>query len=103
MRFALPYALAGLIAVPLLLAAYLWQLRRRRKQAVRYSSVALIRTALPRQRAWRRHVPLALVLASLAMLGLAAGRPQVRAPVPIASSAVILAIDVSGSMCSTDV
>jgi Ca-activated chloride channel family protein len=65
--------------------------------------VALVRAAAPESRAWKRHVPLALVLASLAMLGLAAGRPQVRTPVPVASSAVILAIDVSGSMCSTDV
>ena len=103
MSFALPYALLALLAVPLLVAAYLWQLRRRRRNAVRFSNVALIRAVLPRQRTWRRHVPLALVLASLALLGLAAGRPQVRAEVPISSSAVILAVDVSGSMCATDV
>ena len=103
MSFALPYALLGLLAVPLLVAAYLWQLRRRRRTAVQFSNVALIRAVLPRQRMWRRHVPLALVLASLALLGLAAGRPQVRAQVPISSSAVILAVDVSGSMCATDV
>ena len=103
MSFALPYALLGLLAGPLLIAAYLWQLRRRRRAAVQFSNVALIRAVLPRQRMWRRHVPLALVLASLALLGLAAGRPQVRAQVPISSSAVILAIDVSGSMCATDV
>jgi Ca-activated chloride channel family protein len=102
-HFSLPFALLGLLAIPVLLAAYLWQLRRRRQQAVRYSSVALIRAAAPRQGAWRRHVPLALVLASLAMLAVASARPQVRAQVPVASSAVILAIDVSGSMCSTDV
>lgn len=101
--FALPVALLGLLAVPLLVAAYLWQLRRRRRAAVRFSNVALIRAVLPRQRMWRRHVPLALVLGSLALLGLAAGRPQVRAQVPISSSAVILAVDVSGSMCATDV
>jgi Ca-activated chloride channel homolog len=103
MSFAFPYALLGLLAVPLLVAAYLWQLRRRRRNAVRFSNVALVRLVLPRQRTWRRHVPLALVLASLALLGLAAGRPQVRAQVPISSSAVILAVDVSGSMCATDV
>ncbi|TPG14843.1 VWA domain-containing protein [Pedococcus bigeumensis] len=103
MSFALPYALLGLLAVPILVAAYLWQLRRRRRAAVQFSNVALIRAVLPRQRMWRRHVPLALVLASLALLGLAAGRPQVRAEVPISSSAVILAVDVSGSMCATDV
>jgi Ca-activated chloride channel family protein len=101
--FALPYALLGLVTVPLLVAAYLWQLRRRRRTAVQFSNVALIRAVLPRQRMWRRHVPLALVLASLALLGFAAGRPQVRAQVPISSSAVILAVDVSGSMCATDV
>jgi Ca-activated chloride channel family protein len=103
MSFALPYALLGLLAVPLLVAAYVWQLRRRRRNAVRFSNVALVRSVLPRQRMWRRHVPLALVLASLALLGLAAGRPQVRAQVPVSSSAVILAVDVSGSMCATDV
>ena len=103
MTFALPVALLGLLTVPVLVAAYLWQLRRRRRVAVRFSNVALIRAALPRQRMWRRHVPLALVLLSLALLGLAAGRPQVRAQVPISSSAVILAVDVSGSMCATDV
>jgi Ca-activated chloride channel family protein len=101
--FALPYALLGLLAVPLLVTAYLWGLRRRRRAAVQFSNVALIRSVLPRQRMWRRHVPLALMLASLALLGLAAGRPQVRAQVPISSSAVILAVDVSGSMCATDV
>lgn len=103
MSFALPYALLGLLAVPVLVAAYLWQLRRRRRNAVRFSNVALIRSVLPRQRMWRRHLPIALVLASLALLGLAAGRPQVRAAVPVSSSAVILAVDVSGSMCATDV
>ncbi|WP_091790177.1 VWA domain-containing protein [Pedococcus dokdonensis] len=103
MSFALPYALLGLLAVPVLVAAYLWQLRRRRRNAVRFSNVALIRAVLPRQRMWRRHLPVALVLASLALLGLAAGRPQVRAAVPVSSSAVILAVDVSGSMCATDV
>lgn len=103
MSFALPYALLALLAIPLLLAAYLWQLRRRRRNAVQFSNVALIRSVLPRQRMWRRHVPLALVLGSLALLGLAAGRPQVRAEVPVSSSAVILAVDVSGSMCATDV
>ena len=103
MSFALPYALLGLLAIPVLVAAYLWQLRRRRRNAVRFSNVALIRAVIPRQRRWRRHVPLALVLGSLALLGLAAGRPQVRAEVPISSSAVILAVDVSGSMCATDV
>ena len=101
--FGLPLVLVALFAVPVLVGAYWWQLRRRRRQAVAFSSVALIRSALPRQRLWRRHVPIGLVLASLALLAVAGSRPQVRAEVPVSSSAVILAVDVSGSMCATDV
>jgi Ca-activated chloride channel family protein len=48
-------------------------------------------------------VPFALVLAALAALGLACARPQLRVDVPVSASTLILALDVSGSMCSTDV
>jgi Ca-activated chloride channel family protein len=98
-----PYLLLGLLAVPVLLAAYVWQTRRRKPAAVRYSNVALVRTAVGPSRRWRRHIPVALVIASLGLLGVAAARPQVKADVPISSSTVILALDVSGSMCATDV
>ncbi|MGW5240609.1 VWA domain-containing protein [Monashia sp. NPDC004114] len=103
MSFEQPLLLVILLAVPALLAAYVWQLRRRRRQAVRYSNVALVKTAAGPVRHWRRHVPVALVLASLALLGLASARPTVRADVPVSSSTIILALDVSGSMCATDV
>jgi Ca-activated chloride channel family protein len=103
MGFEWPLALLGLLVVPVLAGAYVWQLRRRRRRAVRYSSVALIRAAAPPRSAWRRHVPVALLLAALAALGLAAARPQVSMDVPVSESALILALDVSGSMCATDV
>src|SRR3954454_12733051 len=103
MGFDQPYLLLGLLAVPLLLAAYLWQTRRRKPVAVRYSNVALVRSAAGPSRRWRRHVPVALVIGSLALLGVAAARPQVKADVAVSSSTVILALDVSGSMCATDV
>jgi Ca-activated chloride channel family protein len=98
-----PLALLSLLVVPLLVAAYVWQNRRRRRQAVRHSSVALIRAAAPKRAAWKRHVPFALVLAALALLGVGAARPQLSLDVPISDSTIILALDVSGSMCSTDV
>ncbi len=103
MSFATPLALVSLLVVPLLLGGYLWQLRRRRKQAVRYSSVALIRQALPRHSRWRRHVPIGLFLASLAALGFASARPQISEDVPLNQTSIILTLDVSGSMCATDV
>ena len=103
MTFAWPLALLALLAVPLLAGAYVWQLRRRRRRAVRYSSIALVRAAAPRRAAWKRHVPVALLLAALAALGLAAARPRLSVDVPVSESALILALDVSGSMCATDV
>ena len=54
---------------PLVLGVYLLAMRRRRRQAVTYSSLALLRTAVPRRSRWRRHLPVALLLASLALLG----------------------------------
>jgi Ca-activated chloride channel family protein len=62
-----------------------------------------VRSAVGPSRSWRRHLPVALVIASLGLLGVAAARPQVRTAVPISSATVILALDVSGSMCATDV
>ena len=103
MSFAWPLALLSLLVVPLLVAVYWWLLRRRRRQAVRYSSVALLRSVLPRRKRWQRHLPIALLLASLVALGLAAGRPHVERDVPYARTSIILALDVSGSMCATDV
>ena len=103
MSFTWPLALLALLAVPLLAGAYVWQLRRRRRRAVRYSSIALVRAAAPRRAAWKRHVPVALLLAALAALGLAAARPRLSVDVPVSESALILALDVSGSMCATDV
>ena len=103
MSFAWPLALASLVVVPLIVGVYWWLLRRRRRQAVSYSSVALLRSVLPRRKRWQRHLPIAMVLLSLVALGVAAGRPHVQRNVPIARTSIILALDVSGSMCATDV
>ena len=103
MSFGVPLLLVTLLFVPALLGAYVWQLRRRRRQAVRFSNVALLRAAGAGSSSWRRHVPIALVLCALGLLGLASARPTVRAQVPTSSSTIILALDVSGSMCATDV
>ena len=103
MTFAWPLALLSLLVVPALLAMYWWSQRRRRQQAVRYSSVALLRSVLPKRKRWQRHLPIALLLAGLVALALSAGRPHVVRNVPIARTSIILALDVSRSMCSTDV
>jgi Ca-activated chloride channel family protein len=103
MSFDWPLALVSLVIAPALLLAYWLLLRRRRKQAVRYSSVALLRTVLPKRKRWQRHLPIALLLAGLVALAVAAARPHAMRDVPYARTSVILALDVSGSMCSNDV
>ncbi len=103
MTIVWPLALVALLAVPAAIAYYVWLLKRRRRQAVRYSSIELVRAAAPRRPPWRRHAPFALLVAAIGLLALAAARPQVTADIPVSRSAVILALDVSGSMCATDV
>jgi Ca-activated chloride channel family protein len=98
-----PAALLLALAVPVVLGFYLLAARRRRRQAVTYSSLALLRRALPHRSNWRRHIPVALLLASLAVLAVAAARPQLTSDVPVGKTTIILALDESGSMCLTDV
>ncbi|NUR70487.1 MAG: VWA domain-containing protein [Hamadaea sp.] len=103
MSLSWPWALAALLVVPLLLLARWWANRRRRKVAVRVSSVALIRAAVPGRTAWRRRIPVILFVAALVFLAVGAARPQASVRVPSNATSILLAIDVSRSMCSTDV
>jgi len=93
--------LLGLI--PLIVAAYIWLLRRRRRFAVRYSSLALVRQALPDHSRLRRHLPFGLFLLALTGLVVALARPAAIVSVPTGRATIILAMDVSRSMCSTDI
>jgi Ca-activated chloride channel homolog len=54
MSFAWAFLLPLLLVVPVVLGVYLWSLRRKRKQAVTYSSVALLRSVIPTRSRWRR-------------------------------------------------
>jgi Ca-activated chloride channel family protein len=103
MSLSWPWALLALLAIPLVIAAWWWTRRRRRRDAVRVTSIALVRAALPGRSRRRRLIPAALLLLGLAVLGVGAARPQATVPVPSSSGTIMLALDVSGSMCSTDV
>lgn len=98
-----PWALTALLAFPLLLGFRWWTRRRRRRVTVRLPSIALVRAALPGRSLWRRRIPLWLFAAGLVVLGAGAARPQASVPVPANTTSILLALDVSGSMCSTDV
>lgn len=103
MSFLWPGLLWLLGLIPLLAAAYIWMLRRRRRFVVRYASLSLVRAALPRHSRLRRHLPFALFLLALAGLVIALARPVTIVSVPTGRATIMLAMDVSGSMCSTDI
>ena len=92
-----------LLLIPLAILVYIWVLRRRRRFAVRYSSLSLVREAAAKQSWLRRHLPFILFLLALASLVFAMGRPVATVLIPSNKATVIMAIDVSRSMCSTDI
>jgi Ca-activated chloride channel family protein len=93
--------LLGLI--PLLAALYWWLLKRRRRFAVVFSDIELIRAALPEQTRWRRHLPAAVLGLALVSLLLGLTRPVAVVQIPLSKTSIILALDVSRSMCATDI
>ena len=92
-----------LALIPLLAVVYIWLLRRRNRFAVRFSSLSLVREAAAHQSRWRRHLPFVLFLAALTSLIFALARPVATVSIPSNKATVILAMDVSRSMCSNDI
>ena len=103
LNFIWPEMLWGLLALPLFVAVYVWLLRRRKKSTLRFASLGLVKEALGRSTAWRRHVPPALLLLALSTLLLATARPAAVISLPSQHEVIVLAMDVSGSMRATDV
>jgi Ca-activated chloride channel family protein len=103
MTFAWPEMLWFMLVLPLLLGAYLWILQRKKKQAVRYASLTMVREAMGVGQRIRRHVPPALFFLALAAMLVALARPQATITLPTQHETVILAMDISGSMRATDV
>ncbi len=103
MKFLWPELLWLLLAVPLVVGAYLLLLRRRKKLAVRYASLSMVRDAIGKGHRFRRHVPPLLFLLALTALLLAVARPAAVITLPTQHETIILAMDVSGSMRATDV
>jgi Ca-activated chloride channel family protein len=103
MNFLWPQFLWLLLALPLLVGLYVLLLRRKKKLAVRYASLAIVREAMGAGQQVRRHIPPALFLLAMAALLLAAARPVAVVTLPSNQQTIILAMDVSGSMRATDV
>ena len=102
MSFDSPYLLLSLLAVPAAIGIWLLAERRRMRYAVRFTNLEVLAGIVPR-RAWRRYLAPVLFLLALSSLCLALARPHVSTSVLKDQATVILVIDVSGSMQSTDV
>lgn len=103
MTFLWPQFLWLMLALPLLVAVYVWLLRRKKKMALRYASLSIVREAMGVGQSFRRHIPPLLFLLAMAAMLLAAARPFAVVSLPSQHETIILAMDVSGSMRATDV
>ena len=102
-HFLWPQFLWLLLLLPLLILLYAWLLRRKKKVALRYASLSIVREAMGKGQSFRRHVPPLLFLLSLTAMLVAASRPLAVVSLPSQQETIMLAMDVSGSMRATDV
>ncbi len=102
MSFLSPWMLLGLIALPVIAAAYASARGRRSARAQRLAAQGLVAPSLL-QSTRRRHLPFALFLLALAVLIVGWARPVSTIKTPLRQATVVLAVDVSNSMAATDV
>ena len=103
MKFLWPTMLLWLLCVPVAVAGYVYWMRRRKKSAIRYPSLALLREAMGPGERMRRHIPPLILLLSLVTMLVAIARPTAMVTLPSQQQTIVLAIDVSLSMGATDV
>jgi Ca-activated chloride channel family protein len=101
--FGSPGVLVALVAIPGLIALYAAHQRDRRRAAEAFAAPALAPSVAPNRPRWRRHVPMLAFLLALAILIVAAARPEKTVAVPVERASIMLVTDVSGSMQATDV
>ena len=102
-RFLQPAWLLAAVPVLLLAGVYVWRTLHRRAYAMKFTNVDLLKTIAPKGLGWRRHVPAVAFILTLLVLSAALARPSVDTKQPLERATVMLAIDVSLSMESTDV
>ena len=103
MIFLWPEFLWLLMLLPLLVLLYVWLLRRKKKLALRYASLSIVREAMGKGQSFRRHIPPLLFLLALGVMLVASSRPFAVISLPSDQQTIMLAMDVSGSMRATDV
>ncbi|MGH3798161.1 MAG: VWA domain-containing protein [Pseudonocardiaceae bacterium] len=101
--FAAPGWFALLTVVAAVIVGYVLVLRRARRYTLRFANLELLDRVAPRRPGWQRHIPAALLILALLLLTFGLAGPTANAQVPRDRATVMLVIDVSLSMNSTDV
>lgn len=102
MTLQTPVWLFAMLAVAGLVGLYVWLQRRRRAHALRFTNTALLGSLVAR-RSWRRHLGSGFAVLALGVLVFSLAGPRATLEVPRNRATVMLALDVSLSMRSTDI
>ena len=98
-----PMMLVALTAVPALVVGYVALQRQRARRAAALAASGLSMNGAGRRIGAKRHVPFALLLASVTVMLFALARPEATLATPRRIGTVVLAFDVSNSMLADDI
>lgn len=101
--FSEPSRLLWLLAVPVLVALYVWATKRRNKRGMRFTNTGMLGAVVRRQSQWRRHLTVALSLLSLISLTGAWAKPFDQVDVERDRATIVVVLDISQSMQATDI
>lgn len=101
--FAHPGWLLALLVPVLAAVAYVYVDRRRRRRSFAFGNFSIVAEVSGRDRPWLRHLPVAALLAALAVLAIALAGPMAETKVARNRATIMLVVDVSLSMSATDV
>jgi Ca-activated chloride channel family protein len=98
-----PIWLFGLVLLPVLAVAYYYAVRRKKQEALLFSNISLVKSALgDRQKSRRVHLLFGIALAAIALLFIGLAGPHIALEQTKVGVNVVLVIDDSGSMQASD-
>jgi len=102
LTFINPNALWFLLLIPLLYMLYRVSIKQRKRAAVKFSNLGIIKVASKNKHSWRRNVVFYLTLIALMLLVLGLADPHIPLKKTREGVKIVLVLDVSGSMQATD-
>ena len=102
LSFGEPERLIALLILPLLIYLYKIYREKKKKSALKFSSVGIIKESLTGKRDYRLHMPFILITLAILLLVIGLADPQIPLKTAKEGVNVVLVIDDSGSMSATD-